>query len=728
MNRNLANKKLIAVGLIAAFVAVIACGAIMPARDHDHGIIATGVPVASTLPRIAQIVIASDVDWDTYDSGGDGSAGNPWIIENFLIEDNDTGTAVMISGTTDHAIIRNAFINESGAGATDAAILITNAANIDVINCTIEDAGMYSIMFYQNVDNCSARQNTITRGVDTGITFFDTVTNSIITNNTVTYTGANYMIAILTSPGNNTISYNFIDRGGSGGFSGIGCTTSDNVTIANNTIYNTYQPGGGSIGVAIQGCDNIIVTGNVIVNASMGTSSVGTNNTISFNMITCNETFSHLYDASIGIDVTTGSINTTVNNNTIWNAMHAIEIFGIGTNYTTFVNNTVMNCTWGVYAQTSSVVIASGNYFDLGIYACGEIYDSTVTNNHFYRMDNIIVVGTNNVFDSNYYYDYFDHFPTAITGFNMSELEFDYTVAAGVNDTHPRYHAPWYPRGTQVFFNFFSNVDGLGIPFTNLHVELNGIPLTVTDPVIPFVLYHLDVEDYRGRLLYDEILNLNGTGIYVNIGMDIAVQIFVSYYSTLDVLGFDFTDAKLYVDGVRTMRFDPIMDHEIINFTVRDFANRILYDQTLNLSVTGVYVDIGLAITTLVVHNAFNSSVIFHYSISGVQNSFPMAGGQYVQIRIALGTYQYWVTDLHGNDMEDENGHDIDDHEHVTGPAVVDFGWTAVAPPDPIDTYTSSVLDYLIVFAALGGGFGFIAIAGMQLRIKKGRHDGMVHR
>jgi hypothetical protein len=286
-----------------------------------------------------------------------------------------------------------------------------------------------------------------------------------------------------------------------------------------------------------------------------------------------------------------------------------------------------------------------------------------------------------------------------------------------LNDTAPAYYAPWYPRNEMVFLNFFSNVDGMGIPFANLHVELNGVPLTTSTPVIPSVLYRLNITDFRGRALSDVMYNLNTTGIYVNIGLDIAVMIYVMYYSTLDAFGFDFSLAKLYIDGVRCPIFNPIMDHEIILFTVRDFANRVLYNNTWNLTVSGVYVSIPLAITTMVVSNDFSDrNVIFHYAIAGVENSFPIKAGKSIDVRVALGTYSWYITDTHNRPIEDSDGDDVGENKAISGPDFVDFGWvTVVPPPPPAPVADPNVWAYVTVIVAAVAAFGIV----ITLRIPK---------
>jgi len=254
------------------------------------------------------------------------------------------------------------------------------------------------------------------------------------------------------------------------------------------------------------------------------------------------------------------------------------------------------------------------------------------------------------------------------------------------------------------------------------------VQIATPSPTILFVLFRLTIEDFRGRLLHDQMYNLNSTTAYLNVGLDIAVQIFISYSSTLDSFGFEFSLAKLYIDNARCAIFNPIMDHEIINFKVRDFANRLLYNQTWNLSVSGVYIDIPLPITTMVVHNKFEYGVVFHYSIAGIENSFPMGDDQYVEIRIFLGTYIWWITDTDGNLIEDRDGDDIVASKTISGPDFVSFGWVEVPEQlyiPPTTDYTSILFGYLMMFAIFGILAGVFIVAIYYVKnVKRGGRKG----
>jgi parallel beta-helix repeat protein len=67
-------------------------------------------------------------------SGGDGSAGNPWIIENYDINGTGYGYCIYIGNTTDYFVVRDCYLHDSN-GVTiwpfyyDTGITMYNASN-----------------------------------------------------------------------------------------------------------------------------------------------------------------------------------------------------------------------------------------------------------------------------------------------------------------------------------------------------------------------------------------------------------------------------------------------------------------------------------------------------------------------------------------------------------------------------------------------------------------------
>ena len=114
---------LVLAGLLALFVVPM-----LPApRGAQPAVENTVVGTNSyPTPRVphAAIAIANHADWHAESTAGDGSIATPFIIEDLEIDCAGAGAGITIAGTTDYAIIRNVFVNASGAGATDVGMVL----------------------------------------------------------------------------------------------------------------------------------------------------------------------------------------------------------------------------------------------------------------------------------------------------------------------------------------------------------------------------------------------------------------------------------------------------------------------------------------------------------------------------------------------------------------------------------------------------------------------------
>jgi parallel beta-helix repeat protein len=671
------------------------------------------------------------------------------IIENNTIEfAMEHGIAIVLS---QNAIVANNTIRDTDQiGAIGNAIWIVDSTGISVEdNVLLNNTHSYGILgisaFGTTVSNVNVTGNVL-NDTYTAITF-SAGSNDILVDANYVYNVSMRQVSMFDSY-NFTISNNILDShtGGGIGF-GIEIDTCQNFTIDGNDMTKTL--GGGDEDLFIIDCARFNVTNNNILCTSGFIGSIALSDNCTDAIIANNMLDPRPFDSYAGIVLGSGAMDVTIDGNTIYNAStHG----GIGLNGAniTITNNTIVGdydastgtTNAGIYAGHFETVvnatIANNTFIGYNVipsirFTVRDI-NASITGNYFENVTNYFInasTGDVQTWHSNYYADYFDVFPFAVTVNSTTDiLEFEYVVTPSLNDTRPVYAGIYYPRSTMVYLNFFSNVDGLGIPFANLHVLLDSVPLTITYPLINSVLFRLTVSDYKSRLLYDEMLNLNSTGIYIDIGLDVAVQIFISYYSSFDLFGLPFDLVKLYIDSVRITRFDPIMELRITNILIRDFANRILYNQTVNFSVSGIYLDIGLDIALVTIHNEFDFDVLFHYSISGVSVVFPMASDQIMSLRMAVGSYQYWVTDLDGDLLEDDDGHNILHTKIITGPSAITFGWVEVpvAPviPPPTD-YTSILYSYLSMFALFGvlaGVFIVVAYWLKNVKTKKGKGKG----
>ncbi len=126
------------------------------------------------------IHITSNADFDTYDSGGDGSSSDPWVIEGHTIDaSGDHG--IWIEDTSDHFIIRNCTV-ENG-GSSYHGIYLDNAPNgrIDDVVSKNNDSGIRVINSYPVV-----LDNNFLEGNDDAVRFgddADVVNTTIILEN-----------------------------------------------------------------------------------------------------------------------------------------------------------------------------------------------------------------------------------------------------------------------------------------------------------------------------------------------------------------------------------------------------------------------------------------------------------------------------------------------------------------------------------------------------------------
>ncbi|MEX2755469.1 MAG: right-handed parallel beta-helix repeat-containing protein [Candidatus Sigynarchaeota archaeon] len=716
---------------------------------------------------------------------GAGTITDPFVISDLVIDAEDLYCGIQLRGITSYLTIRNVTVNDSRDVYTyDAGIRIAYCNHVTIENCTLNNTRDIAVFessvtiinttSWCTIDSICGTNSTINMidcilhatSVNMPVSIVSTIVSSTFAGtlrfygNATGITASNVVLepgsAITASKikgyisplGNCTIARNIIDandvgiiivnshniidgnrvenatRNGIEGFYSMYNVISNNI-IKNvtGTTANPLSKDGRAIYMRWSGYN--IIENNTITECAHGLF-VGYSvaSTISAGNVIRNNTFlgySNTYNQNatndpvlnhvgfIGIDFDERVTNTTITNNVFANMSHAIRVGDQACDYgndTRIYYNTFINVSEVLYNPLNS------NY-------------TRFHHNYIHGYPSVYMSGPTCNVASNYYHEYFQRFPRAITtNVSMLVLEYPWAWNATLNDTSPLYYAQWYPRSQIVNIRAYSNVNGQGIPFENLKMYTDGVQISTPSPSITHVLFRLTIQDFRGRLLHDQVYNLNETTAYLNVGLDIAVQIFISYSSSLDSFGFDFTLARLYIDGVRCPISNPIMDHEIINFVVRDFAGRLLYNQTWNLTATGVYIDIPLAVTTLVVHNKFDHPVLFHFSIAGTTNTFPMESDQIIDdLRIALGTYSWWVTDLDGNILQDDDGDDIINTQDIDGPSVISFGWVEIIAPDPVTVPDNSAVVLILVLMLVGifAAVGVLFVVAARMRIAPGK-------
>ena len=279
------------------------------------------------------IRINSNADFDAAHgvSAGDGSAGNPWIIENYDINGTGYGYCIYIGNTTEHFVVRNCSLHEA--------------------------SGVYSWPYF----------------CDTGLIIYQ-VQNGIIANNTAS--SNNWAGIYLSSSSSNTITNNTASSNNEGGISlffsnsntiqnntassnnwpGIHLSSSSNNTIVNNTADNNWH------GIELYQSNWNIVFYN-IASSSAGSGIYLYSSTD--NIVANNTNFDNDYGFLLG-----NSYDNTIINNAALNNNHGIQLYEMTSSgnqiyHNIFINNTVQAEDWTANSLNfwSAAYPIGGNYW-----------------------------------------------------------------------------------------------------------------------------------------------------------------------------------------------------------------------------------------------------------------------------------------------------------------------------------------------------------------------------
>ncbi|MFO7618254.1 MAG: NosD domain-containing protein [Thermoplasmata archaeon] len=245
----------------------------------------------------APIRIDSDADFPVIANWGNGTQGNPWIIENWDINGTGYGYCIYIGNTTDYFVVRNCNLY----GASDihvwpyymnSGILLFNVQNgilEDNIVAFNKYAGIYMYASYYNLINGNNASSNEAYGI-----CLEHSGNNIIFDNEVMHN------VWIMAP-----CY------------GISLSLSDNNLIASNNVSWNMDPN-----ICLYFSNNTIVTNNTISNSGTGLYIYESYNAT----ITGNDIFSNDW-CGIG---TAGYSNGTMiyHNNIINNAMQADDYYG----------------------------------------------------------------------------------------------------------------------------------------------------------------------------------------------------------------------------------------------------------------------------------------------------------------------------------------------------------------------------------------------------------------
>ena len=365
--------------------------------------------------RDAPFVINGDTALQSKASEGNGTAGNPFILENYVINASGTGlNGIYIRNTAAHFILRNCTITNTDTNR--CGIDLENVTNGKVMNNTLtaNDYGIYlnhtkynildantvelttnyaiSLQYsnytlidrnrakngvvgiYQSEDShYSIISNNIVDNHSIGICLLDyghTVGNTILNNTARNNKWPPYGIgiALMVDGSNNTVKGNFIEDNYHGLFVQCNPLDSNPTEVINNTIKDNIKEG---ILVAAN-LNNL--QGNVLLNNTVGIYLLNSNQ----NTLTQNT----LWNNTSGINLT-GSSSNTIDRNTLDGNGEGCALTA-GSYLNVLAYNTILNSlTDGLYLDAA----CEGNRILYSILAFNRAFGIEVNgdDNYFYR-------------------------------------------------------------------------------------------------------------------------------------------------------------------------------------------------------------------------------------------------------------------------------------------------------------------------------------------------------
>ena len=241
---------------LLAFVVVSASMMALVEMSAPNTVEGLAVPgeVVTYVPH-APIRIDSNADFPGIASSGNGSAGSPWIIENWDINGTGVGYCIYVGNTTDYFVVRECFLHDANGVDSfpyypDTGLSLYNVQNSTIVNNTASSNNKYGIYLDVSSNNIVVN-NTVASNNWVGIGLFLASDNLVANNKAAT---ANYHGIYVYSSSNN----NVIDNNVSGNFFGISLSFSNDNTIASNIAFNN------NYGIFVEFSDANTLTNNTV--------------------------------------------------------------------------------------------------------------------------------------------------------------------------------------------------------------------------------------------------------------------------------------------------------------------------------------------------------------------------------------------------------------------------------------------------------------------------------
>lgn len=357
----------------------------------------------SSLTSSDPITISSDADFatqaSTYSWPGDGSASNPYIIQNLqIINNTNSADGISISGVTKYFIIRYNFIEMTGTSSS--GISIDHSSNVGTIyNNTLYNNSQYGVYLYYS-HNTTVSNNVFSYNKQAGLHAFFTNQTNILNNEFYDNAyNSNSNAIYLRASHYNILKNNTISRNWYGIFHSTGSTH-------NTYVNNTFKDNINNI-LAQSSSSYPFDYNNLSYNSfdNSTTSNIYFSGTVNHNIIAHNN-FTNNNDGIRFASSVAKPVNNSVYDNLFINNSYGIWSDISNSN---IYNNTFINNQYGIEAISSQNGSIWDNVFKENYYAIdiSSSYNATYTNNtlisNTYAFE--ITSGNNNTITYNYIYN-----------------------------------------------------------------------------------------------------------------------------------------------------------------------------------------------------------------------------------------------------------------------------------------------------------------------------------
>jgi parallel beta-helix repeat protein len=330
---------------------------------------------------------------------GDGSLGNPYIIEGYDINGSGYGYCIYIGNTTVYFEVKDSYLHEatgiiSVPYFTETGITLYKVQNGTITNNNASFNRYYGIFLYSSSGNTISNNNATSNNT-VGI-YLSSSSNNMISNNNVSNNF--HGIDLRSSSDSNSITNNTA----SNNFQSIFLDSSSGNTISYNNASNNYY----SISIRSSSENNIIANNNAVNNEygiildssnnnTITNNNASSNNVEGISLFSSSNNIFHNNTASnndLGMYLRSSYTNTITNNNFSQNNEDGIYLYSSTSN--TFTNNTASNNSNGFflyYSDNNSISynIISNNIVAIYLYFCKS---NTIFNNEMVK-DGIYIVG-----------------------------------------------------------------------------------------------------------------------------------------------------------------------------------------------------------------------------------------------------------------------------------------------------------------------------------------------